>query len=149
MKDNTRSRRRSLVTGLGILVSISLLVAAVMLARLYARGPLTVVPLPPLELTPESGEQPDVPNPAEPQWVIPSEEMRELALALAAIVTALTGLLGLIATQVWRGREENRAEQKHALALERERLELERERLALEKERLDLARRRGELDRAE
>jgi hypothetical protein len=61
---------------------------------------------------------------------------------LAALITAITGLLGLILAQVWHGREENRLSQTHRLALERERLEIERERLELEKERFVLERQR-------
>lgn len=142
MKTNNRSRRDPLTLGLGLLVVLSLLLAAVLLGRVYTRGPLTV-PAPPLELTPGPGEE--TPDPTTPIESIGSDALRELALALAAIVTALTSLVGLIATQIWRGREENRADQKHSLALERERLELERERLALEKERLELERQRNEL----
>ncbi|MEZ4518821.1 MAG: hypothetical protein R3C44_19055 [Chloroflexota bacterium] len=66
----------------------------------------------------------------------------ELALALAAVITAVTGLFGIVATQVWRRREENRNDKTHALELERERLELERERLKLEQDRLELERQR-------
>lgn len=148
MKDNTRPRRDPLLLLLSLLVVLSLVVAAGMLARLYSRSATTAIP-PTLELTPDATEEPgEIPDPAGPQTGVPPEELRELALALAAIVTALTGLLGLVATQIWRVRADNRADQKHVLALERERLELERQRLALEKERLELERQREELRRA-
>ena len=65
-----------------------------------------------------------------------------VSLAVAAVITALTGLLGLVASQIWRTRDEARLDQKHVVALERERLALEKERLALEKERLEVERQR-------
>ena len=144
MADKTRSRRDPLFIGLALLVGLSLLFAAGMLARVAGRDTTTVAP--PLDLTPETGEDtPDPQQPDEPQLDISADDLRALALALAAVITALTGLLGLVATQVWRGREEGRAEQKHVVALERERLALEKERLALEKERLEMERQRNEL----
>lgn len=92
---------------------------------------------------PGPGESIDPQFPGE--MVITADDLRELALALAAVITAISGLLGLMATQVWRGREETRINQTHQLALERERLELERERLQLEKERLQLEREKESL----
>ena len=144
MADKPRSRRDPLYLGLALLVGLSLLFAAGMLARVAGRETTTAVP--PLDLTPEVGEEtPDPQEPDGPQLDISTDDLRELALALAAVITALTGLLGLVATQIWRGREEGRAEQKHIVALERERLALEKERLALEKERLVLERQRDKL----
>ena len=144
MADKPRSRRDPLYIGLALLVGLSLLFAAGMLARVAGRETTAVAP--PLDLTPEVGEEtPDPQEPDGPQLDISTDDLRELALALAAVITALTGLLGLVATQIWRGREEGRAEQKHIVALERERLALEKERLALEKERLALERQRDKL----
>ncbi len=144
MADKPRSRRDPLFIGLALLVGLSLLFAAGMLARVAGRDTTTAVP--PLDLTPEVGEEAPAPQePDGPQLDISTDDLRELALALAAVITALTGLLGLVATQIWRGREEGRAEQKHIVALERERLALEKERLALEKERLVLERQRDKL----
>lgn len=145
MADKPRSRRDPLYIGLALLVGLSLIFAAGMLARVAGRDGTTTV-APPLDLTPEVGEEtPDPQQPDEPQLDISTDDLRELALALAAVITALTGLLGLVATQIWRGREEGRAEQKHIVALEHERLALEKERLALEKERLALERQRDKL----
>lgn len=135
MADQTRSRRNWLLIGLVILVALSLVFAAGRLLRVRS-GTVTA---PPLQLTPDPGEPTE---PSQPETEVPADSLRELSLAVAAVITALTGLLGLVATQIWRGREEGRLDQKHALALERERLELERERLALEKERLEVERQR-------
>lgn len=144
MADRPRSRLDLLRWGLVALVALSLLVALGQLWRGAGGLAAGVVPTPPLELTPEPGDTPDPQQPETPTDVSP-DDLRELSLALAAVITALTGLLGLVATQIWRGREEGRLDQKHALALEKERLELERERLALEKERLEVERQRNEL----
>jgi hypothetical protein len=146
MAEKPRSRRNPLVIGLIVLVAISLVFAA---AQLLSLGGGSFVIAPPLDLTPEPGE--DLPDPQEPgeEVVVSPDDLRELSLALAAVITALTGLLGLVATQIWRTREEGRLDQRHSVALERERLELERERLALEKERLELERRRKALQNAE
>jgi len=138
MADQTRSRRNWLLIGLVILVALSLVFAAGRLLRMRS-GTVTT---PPLQLTPDPGEPTE---PAQPETDVPTDSLRELSLAVAAVITALTGLLGLVATQIWRGREEGRAEQKHIVALERERLALEKERLALEKERLALERQRDKL----
>jgi hypothetical protein len=147
MAEKPRSRRNPLVIGLIVLVAISLVFAAAQLLSLSGSFGAGVI-APPLDLTPEPGE--DNPDPQQPDGeVISSDDLRELSLALAAVITALTGLLGLVATQIWRTREEGRLDQRHSLALERERLELERERLALEKERLELERRRKALQNAE
>lgn len=140
MADRPRSRRNLLLLGLVVLVALSLVFAAANLLR-FGRGMPTDVEAPPLELTPIPGETPDPQQPELPSNVTP-DDLRELSLALAAVITALTGLLGLVATQIWRGREEGRLDQKHSLSLEKERLELERERLALEKERLEVERQR-------
>ena len=133
MADQSSFRRTVLLIALVILVALSLVFAAGRLLRVGA-GTVTT---PPLQLTPDPGETPDT---QQPEVEVPADDLRELSLAVAAVITALTGLLGLVATQIWRGREEGRLDQKHALALERERLELERERLALEKERLEVER---------
>jgi len=138
MADPTSSRRNWILIGLVILVALSLVFAAGRLLRV--RG--GTVTAPPLQLTPDPGEPTE---PTQPETEEPTDSLRELSLAVAAVITALTGLLGLVATQIWRGREEGRLDQKHALALERERLELERERLALEKERLEVERQRQTL----
>ena len=50
-----------------------------------------------------------------------------------------------IRDRIWRTRDEARLDQKHVVALERERLALEKERLALEKERLEVERQRQAL----
>ncbi len=139
MADQSPSRRNVVLIGLVILVALSLLFAAGRLLRVGDGLSSDVVATPPLQLTPDPGEEVD---PQQPETDVPTDSLRELSLAVAAVITALTGLLGLVATQIWRGREEGRLDQKHALALERERLELERERLALEKERLEVERQR-------
>lgn len=134
MADKPRTPRDLLSLGLLILVALSLVFAASQLLR----GAGGVLPAPPLDLTPEPGEET-----AEPQQPdISSDDLRELSLAVAAVITALTGLLGLVASQIWRTRDEARLDQKHVVALERERLALEKERLALEKERLEVERQR-------
>jgi hypothetical protein len=127
---------------LTILVAISLVAATIFLA-LFFNGLGTSAIIGEGELTAEPG------IPIDPQlpggFIVTADDLRELALALAAVITAITGLLGLIATQVWRGREENRVASTHRLTLERERLELERERLQLDKERLDFERQKNEI----
>ena len=143
MAMSTRSRRDLLSIGLALVVALSLLVAALMLSRIDGSLPTTAIPTPSLDGTPDAGGE--TADPQEPDFNISADDLRELSLALAAVITALTGLLGLVATQIWKGREENRVDQKHTLALERERLELERERLQLVKERLDLERQREAL----
>ena len=137
MADKPRTPRDLLSLGLLILVALSLVFAASQLLR----GAGGVLPAPPLDLTPEPGEE--VVDPQQPD--ISSDDLRELSLAVAAVITALTGLLGLGASQLWRTRDEARLDQKHVVALERERLALEKERLALEKERLALERQRDKL----
>lgn len=144
MASNARSRRDLVSIGLALLVGLSLLVAALMLSRIGDATPTTAIPTPNIDPTPDG----EPATPEETDFNISADDLRELSLALAAVITALTGLLGLVATQIWKGREENRVDQKHTLALERERLELERERLQLAKERLDLERQRDELRRA-
>lgn len=146
MAAKPHTRRTLLFSGLLLLVALSLVFAAVRLLRVASAGEGGLVTPPSLELTPDPGEDtPDPQQPANPETDISSDDLRELSLALAAVITALTGLLGLVATQIWRGREEGRLDQKHVVALERERLELERERLALEKERLEVERQRKSL----
>lgn len=98
-------------------------------------------------VTPSPGEPIDPQAPAE--MVITADDLRELALALAAVITAITGLLGIVASQVWRGKEESRVNQTHQLALERERLELERERWQLDKERMEFERQKEGASRKE
>ncbi|MBK7218423.1 MAG: hypothetical protein IPH95_15565 [Candidatus Promineofilum sp.] len=91
--DKTRSRRDPLFIGLALLVGLSLLFAAGMLARVAGRDTTTVAP--PLDLTPETGEDtPDPQQPDEPQLDISADDLRELALALAAVITALTACWG-------------------------------------------------------
>lgn len=128
---------------LGLVVAISLMAAIIFLANFY-RGVLER-PATGQEIitTPQPGEPIDPQFPSVP--AITGDDLRELSLALAALITALTGLLGLVATQIWRSREENRLNQTHRLALERERLELERDRLQIEKERLELERQKATL----
>ena len=145
MADKPRSPRDLLTLGLLILVALSLVFAATQLLR-GPGGAAIGVPTPPLDLTPEPGEEtPDPQQPDEPSLDISSDDLRELSLAVAAVITALTGLLRLVASQIWRTRDEARLDQKHVVALERERLALEKERLALEKERLEVERQRNEL----
>jgi hypothetical protein len=146
MAGKSRSLRNWLSLGLIILVALSLVFAAGQLLRVAADTTTGLVPTPPLDLTPEPGE--DEPDPQQPnveQPAISADDLRELSLAVAAVITALTGLLGLVASQIWRTRDEVRLDQKHIVALERERLALEKERLALEKERLDVERQRQAL----
>jgi hypothetical protein len=126
-------------------VAVSLLAAVFYLAQFFGGVSESVAGGGAIILTPGPGDPVDPQFPATPN--ISADDLRELTLALAALITALTGLLGLVATQIWRGREENRMNQTHRLALERERLELERDRLNLERERLDLERQRAELNR--
>ena len=137
MADKPRLPRDLLTLGLLILITLSLVFAASQLLR----GVEGVLPAPPLDLTPEPGEE--TVDPQQPD--ISSDDLRELSLAVAAVITALTGLLGLVASQIWRTRDEARLDQKHVVALERERLALEKERLALEKERLEVERQRQAL----
>jgi hypothetical protein len=141
MKDRpAQSRRDMLIRILTLTVLISLLVSGGLFAHYLAGlNGITLTGKDDLT-TPGIGDpiNPEIPGFPE----ISSQELRELALALAALITAITGLLGLILAQVWRGREENRLSQTHRLALERERLEIERERLELEKERLIIERQR-------
>jgi hypothetical protein len=144
MADKPRSLRNLLSFGIIILVALSLVFAAVQLLR--GAGGATGSVLPPLNLTPEPGEEtPDPTQPEDPELDISADDLRELSLAVAAVITALTGLLGLVASQIWRTRDETRLDQKHVVSLERERLALEKERLALEKERLEVERQRQAL----
>jgi len=146
MADKPRLPRNLLSLGLIVLVALSLVFAAVQLLRGVGGTAIGVLPTPPLDLTPQPGEEePDPQQPEEPQLGISADDLRELSLAVAAVITALTGLLGLVASQIWRTRDEARLDQKHVVALERERLALEKERLALEKERLDVERQRQAL----
>lgn len=146
MVDKPRSRRNPLLIGLVVLVALSLVFAAAQLLRFSDGVTAGVVPTPPLDLTPEPGEEnPDPQQPEDEQPAISADDLRELSLAVAAVITALTGLLGLVASQIWRTRDETRLDQKHVVALERERLALEKERLALERERLEVERQRNEL----
>ncbi len=130
-----------------IIVAFSLLAAAVFLSLFYGdtSGGSTQIVLPvvtPVDpsINPEGGDEL---NPEFPEiGLVTADDLRELALALAAVITAVSGLFGLVATQYWRGREEDRTSQSHMMELERERLELERERLKLEQERYELQRER-------
>ena len=146
MADKPRSRRNPWLMGLIVLVALSLVFAAAQLLR-FANGVTAgVITSPPLDLTPEPGEEtPDPQQPEDESPPISADDLRELSLAVAAVITALTGLLVLVASQIWRTRDETRLDQKHAVALERERLALEKERLALERERLEVERQRNEL----
>lgn len=146
MADKPRSPRDLLSLGLIILVALSLVFAAVQLLRGVDGTTSGVLPTPPLNLTPDPGEEtPDPQQPQEPELDISPDDLRELSLAVAAVITALTGLLGLVASQIWRTRDEARLDQRHSVVLERERLALEKERLALEKERLEVERQRQAL----
>ena len=88
MADKPRSPRDLLSLGLLILVALSLVFAASQLLR----GAAHVLPVPPLDLTPEPGEE--TVDPQQPD--ISTDDLRELSLAVAAVITALTGLLGLV-----------------------------------------------------
>lgn len=144
--DKPTNERDPLAMILVIIVAFSLLAAAVFLSLFYGdtgdSGEQIVPPIvtPQEPINPEGGDEldPDFPEIA----LVSSDDIRELALALAAVITAVSGLFGLVATQYWRGREESRTSQSHLLELERERLELERERLKLEQERYELQRER-------
>jgi hypothetical protein len=141
MKDKpTQSRRDTLIRILSTIVVISLVAAAALFVLSLANLDVSTLTGKDGLITPGIGDPINPEIPGFPD--ISSQEFRELALALAALITAITGLLGLILAQVWRGREENRLSQTHRLALERERLEIERERLVLEKERFALERHR-------
>lgn len=147
MTDKPRSPRDLLSLGLILLVALSLVFAAVQLLRGVGGTAIGVRPPPSLDLTPEPGEEDPAPQqPEDPDLNISTDDLRELSLAVAAVITALTGLLGLVASQIWRTRDETRLDQKHVVALERERLALEKERLALERERLEVERQRKALD---
>ncbi len=146
MADKPSSRRNPLIIGLFILVALSLVFAAAKLLTFSDGVSAGVVPTPPLDLTPEPGEEsPDPQQPEDERPAISADDLRELSLAVAAVITALTGLLGLVASQIWRTRDETRLDQRHSVKLERERLALEKERLALEKERLEVERQRQAL----
>ncbi len=147
MAGKPRSSRDLLSFGLIILVALSLVFAAVQLLRGTGGSTIGIgVPTPPLDLTPQPGEdEPDPQQPDDERPTISADDLRELSLAVAAVITALTGLLGLVASQIWRTRDEARLDQKHVVVLERERLALEKERLALEKERLEVERQRQAL----
>lgn len=127
----------------GIIALIALVAAVFFLAQFFASF---------MEASPGGSGSLPTPGPDEPDPQFPvvpdlsAGDLRELALALAAVITAITGLLGVVGTQIWRGREENRLNQSHKLALDRERLELERERLQLEKDRLEFERQRQAAD---
>lgn len=137
---DTPNERDPLAMILVIIVAFSLLAAAVFLSLFYGDTSSGVLPTDPPIVIPEDGGEID------PQFpeitLVTADDIRELALALAAVITAVSGLFGLVATQYWRGREESRTTQSHLLELERERLELERERLKLEQERYELQRER-------
>lgn len=139
-------RRDPLAIILTVLVAISLVAAVFLLSRGFPDGEATEISIPVTDL-PGIGE-----GTMEGEDIIitvpggvSAEEWQDLAGALAAVITALTGLFGLVATQVWRRREEERTDRSHAVALEKERLALERERLELERERLELSRQREAL----
>ena len=148
----SQATRSPLAIVLTVLVALSLLTAAFFLAQGFPSDEATetqvTIPIPsipgigPGETGEPTGEGElviTIPTP------VTADDLRELALALAAVITAVTGLFGIVATQVWRRREESRTDKTHALALERERLELERERLQLERDRLELERQREAL----
>jgi hypothetical protein len=132
---------------LTVVVAASLVLAVVLLARgLPEAGATTeiTVPIPSFpgqEGADVGGEDLTITVPTG----VSVDDLQDLAGALAAVITALTGLFGIVATQVWRRREEDRTDKSHAMALEKERLALERERLELERERLELARQREAL----
>ncbi|MEZ4520010.1 MAG: hypothetical protein R3C44_25330, partial [Chloroflexota bacterium] len=149
--DKNSSKRDSLATGLVILVALSLLAAFFFLALGFPPATSDTSPTaPPIIVTPGgNGETGTETGDNDNNTTVPSysaDDLRELALALAAVITAVTGLFGIVATQVWRRREENRNDKTHALELERERLELERERLKLEQDRLELERQRHAIE---
>lgn len=137
-------RRDPLAIILTVLVAISLAAAVFLLARGYPSGGGSEITIPipslPGQDGPITGEDLVITVPS-----VSVEDLQDLAGALAAVITALTGLFGIVATQIWRRREEDRTDKSHAMTLEKERLALERERLELERERLDLARQRDEL----
>lgn len=144
--DKTKTRD-PLVMGLLVLVGLSLLAAAYFLAQGFPTNTPTesiTIPIAPQPGLPETNTGEDGWTITIPTTVTP-DDLRELATALAAVLTALTGLFGIVFTQIWRRREEDRTDKTHALALERERLELERERMQLEKDRLDLEKQRKAL----
>lgn len=148
--DSPPRKRDPLMTGLSIVVAVSLLAAVLLLALGFPPKQSPAEATVPAILTPGaggSGETITDPGNGGDQAVAPiaADDLRELALALAAVITALTGLFGIVFTQIWRRREESRTDKTHALALERERLELERERLQLERDRLELERQRDAL----
>jgi hypothetical protein len=132
---------------LTVLVAASLVLAVVLLARglpdagATTEVTVTVPSMPGQEGTSSGDEEVTITLPVG----VSVDDLENLAGALAAVITALTGLFGLVATQVWRRREENRTDKSHTLALEKERLAMERERLEMERERLELARQREAL----
>lgn len=142
-------RRDPLAIILTVLVAAALVLAVFLLARGYPDGGGTVITIPipslPGEDMPSTGEDLVITVPGG----VSVEDLQDLAGALAAVITALTGLFGIVATQVWRRREEDRTDKSHAMTLEKERLALERERLELERERLELARQREALGSGE
>ena len=148
-----QSTRDPLIIGLTILVAVSLLAAVILLLLgLPTEGSSQEVTVPIATLQPgPSGEDIGSETVGEEDLTItiPSlltaEDLDDLVMALAAVITAVTGLFGIVATQMWRRREEDRTDKSHAVTVERERLELERERLQLERERLDLERQREAL----
>ncbi len=149
MSSNSKptNERDPLAMILVIIVAFSLLAAAVFLSLFYGDTSGSVEPTVPPVVTPENPDlNPENGNELNPEFpeieLVSADDLRELALALAAVITAVSGLFGLVATQYWRGREEDRTSQTHMLELERERLELERERLKLEQERYELQRER-------
>ncbi len=151
---NSTPKRDPLAVGLTILVALSLLAAVIFLAMGFPAPAADIeATRPTIILTPGAGGNGEITGnggdtgdtDSATSIPITADDLRELALALAAVITALTGLFGIVATQVWRRREESRTDKSHALALERERLELERERLQLERDRLELERQRDAL----
>ena len=93
MADKPRSPRDLLSLGLLILVALSLVFAASQLLR----GVGTVLPVPPLDLTPEPGEE--TVDPQQPD--ISTDDLRELSLAVAAVITALTlSLIHILASRL-------------------------------------------------
>lgn len=141
MTNETRPTRDRLSPVLAVLAALGLIVGGLFLFRFV--GGLPAGPTTPIIVTPGGEDVPGPQTPEEPQTGIPIETIRDLALALAGVITAMTGLLGLLIRQMAERREEARRVESHLLELERERLALERERLKLEQERLALERRRG------
>lgn len=141
MTNHTRLSRDRLSPALAVLAALGLVVGALFLFRFV--GGLPAGPTAPIIVTPGGEEAPDPQTPEEPQTGIPIETIRDLSLALAGVITAMTGLLGLLIKQMSERREEARRAESHLVELERERLALERERLKLEQERLALERKRG------